>query len=204
MRCEDCEKLGIIVEDEAEEGYRYCWLCLEGYKVQWQEERDKKSLWAKLFNEPFSDAIDDFFNQLRLEAPKDPPAIPPKPEEPKNRLEPLIKVSSSHTIIEGLRQVLGIKSHINIEFIDDLYTDQKVICVTNTKTNKTAKKALPYIYRNIEQQTILSGYIREDIVEMIDSISSSSRGKVSIAPRKRSARSKAVKKKRPGPGPRKK
>jgi hypothetical protein len=68
--CEDCEKLGIIIDNRAEEGYKYCWLCLQARKIELQEKRRNQSWLAKLWQEPLHEAMEIFFEDAKLKKPK--------------------------------------------------------------------------------------------------------------------------------------
>ena len=70
--CEDCEKLGIIVDNRAEEGYKYCWLCIEARKIELKENRRKQPWLAKLWQEPFHEAMEIFFEDIKTRRSKDP------------------------------------------------------------------------------------------------------------------------------------
>jgi len=180
MNCEDCEKLGLVIGLKAEDGYRYCWLCIAGYKIQWEEERKNRSLWVKLFTEPMHEAQEDFFRQLKLKKEKPLPKKEGKLLTTKQEIldyyedeETHLRNNSNEYHLPGITQFTRVYPEIRLEVVDNIKCMTKEVRVLNTETKRAKLVKLPYIQaRYLNSYTIPSVDVYSDIVAAIKELSS--------------------------------
>lgn len=167
MNCEDCEKLELYIGLQAEEGFRYCWLCIRAYKLQWEEECKNRSVWTKLFTEPFHEAQEDFFRQLKLKAPEscnplgtsEDYWIPSRPS-----VDTIDEWTKDLSEWPGVKQLIDAHPNILARVTKSQAHAQTEIHLHNTITNEMRVIILPWLQvKYINSTYILSLDIYENI-----------------------------------------